>query len=103
MAKVTRLVAESRLGDVPENKRFLCYDGETINNLRELRIALKDMSDETFNYHSNEVKSDFGNWVRDVIGDEKLSKDLRKSYNRFQAAKSVADRIAWLESKLVAK
>jgi len=46
------------------------------------------------------VKNDFSNWVRDVIGDEKLSRDLQKSTTQAQAAKSVADRVTWLKSKI---
>lgn len=98
--KVTREMAMSRLADVPEDKRFWYADGRTLKNLAELEIALTKMSDETFCYHSNEMKSDFSNWVRDVIGDEKLKRDLKRSANRLEAAKSVAERIAWLKSKL---
>ena len=73
-----------------------------MKNLPELEMALKEMSEETFRYHSSETKSDFSNWVRDVIGDEKLSRDLQKSTSRTQAVKKVADRIAWLQSKTTA-
>lgn len=103
MDKVTKLEAEKMLGDVPEEKRFFCCDGQVFKNLQELVTALKGMKEETFRYHSNETKSDFSNWVRDVIGDEKLSKDLRKSTTQDQAARKVADRIAWLKSKLAVK
>ena len=102
MAKVTRVtkaMAQARLADVPQDKRFWCCDGRVLQSLAELEVALREMSDETFRYHSNEEKADFSNWVRDVIGDEKLSRDLRKSATRFEAAKSVAARIAWLKSK----
>ena len=98
--KVTREMAAGRLADVPADKKFWCNDGRTLKNLAELGIALNGMSEETFRYHSNETKSDFSNWVRDVIGDEKLARDLKKSVNRLEAAKSVTERIAWLKTKL---
>jgi len=98
--KVTREMAMARLADAPQDKRFWCADGRTLKNLVELEVALSEMSDETFRYHSNETKSDFSNWVRDVIGDEKLASDLKRSANRLEAKKSVAERIAWLKSKL---
>ncbi len=81
MAKVTRVtkaMAQARLADVPEDKRFWCCDGRVLLNLMELEVALREMSDEAFRYHSNEEKADFSNWVRDVIGDEKLSRDLQE-------------------------
>ena len=39
MIKVTSSIAENRLGDVPEDKRFLCCDGRIIKSLRELLTA----------------------------------------------------------------
>jgi hypothetical protein len=102
MAKVTRMtkaMAQARLADVPEDKRFWCCDGCVLRNLAELEVALRQMSDETFRYHSNEEKTDFSNWVRDVIGDETLSRQLQGSVSRLEAAKNVAARITWLKSK----
>ena len=97
--RVTKAIAQAWLSDVPEDKRFWCCDGRVLKNLVELEVALRQMSDETFRYHSNAEKTDFSNWVRDVIGDETLSRHLQKSTTRFEAAKSVAARIAWLKSK----
>jgi hypothetical protein len=100
MVRITKLVAEERLGNVSQEKQFWCHDGHYLKNLPELKIALEQMTEETFRYHSNETKSDFSNWVRDVIGDEKLSRDLQKSTTHEQAAKSVAERVTWLKSKI---
>ncbi len=100
MVRITKSVAEERLGNVSQEKQFWCHDGRYLKNLQELKVAMEQMTEETFRYHSNEAKSDFSNWVRDVIGDEKLSRDLQKSTTREQAAKSVADRLDWLKSKI---
>ena len=99
MASVSKSAAKARLGDVPEEKRFWCHDGRYLKNLEELEIALEQMTEETFRYHSNEAKTDFSNWVRDVIGDEKLAKDLLNSTVPAQAAQSVADRVIWLKNR----
>jgi hypothetical protein len=101
MAKITMAMAEKWLGDVPQEKQFWCRDGRVLNNLPELEAALKLMTEETFQYHSNETKSDFSKWVKDVIGDEELAKYLQKSTTRVQAAKSVVDRVTWLNNKAV--
>ena len=100
MVRITKSVAEAKLGDVSQEKQFWCHDGTSLKNLQELETALEQMTEETFRYHSNETKSDFSNWVRDVIGDDKLSRDLQKSTSRAQAVKSVIDRVKWLESKI---
>ena len=95
-------IARKMLGDAPEGKQFYSSDGKVMKNLSELSIALAEMSDETFSYHSNATKTDFSNWVKDVIGDEKLAMDLQKSASRVRAAKAVFDRIAWLRTKIPA-
>jgi len=102
MTKITKEIAGKRLEEVPDDKQFHCTDGRVMKSLPELELALKEMSEETFCYHSNETKSDFSNWVRDVIGDDKLSRDLQKSTSRTRAVKNVAGRIAWLHNKTTA-
>jgi hypothetical protein len=92
-------MARQRLADVPQEKRFWCCDGRVLGNLFELEEALKEISQDTFRYHSNEARNDFADWVRNVIGDDKLSRDLQRSKTQAQAAKAVADRVAWLKSK----
>ena len=97
--RITKAIAQGWLGEVPQEKRFWCTDGQVLKSLPELEIALREMSDETFRFHSSDLKSDFSKWVKDVVGDEKLSRDLQKSTTRLQAARSVASRIAWLRGK----
>ena len=99
MVKMTSSVAIQRIADVPDDKLFWCRDGRTMRNLRELAAALEQMSDETYRFHANDVKTDFANWVRDVIGDDKLTRDLLKGPDRAQAAGAVAERLAWLKGK----
>jgi hypothetical protein len=99
MATVSKSMAKARLGDVPKEKRFWCHDGRFLKNLEELRAALEQMTEETYRYHSNETKTDFSNWVRDVIGEEKLARDLFNCTTPAQAAQSVADRIKWLKNR----
>jgi hypothetical protein len=99
VVKLEESVARQRLADVPPEKQFWCCDGRVMRNLSELAAALKEINDETFAQHSNESKSDFSNWVREVIGDEKLAKDLKKSKSRSGAVKVVDSRIAWLNKR----
>ena len=103
MAKIVRISrdeANRRLADVPDEKRFWCHDGKLIRNLGELEKALTDMSDETFHYHAGEGRSDFSNWIREVVGDNRLAKDVSKAKSRIQASKAVAQRISFLRSKV---
>jgi hypothetical protein len=100
MVKISKTIAEERLADVPQEKRFWCSDGRVLRSLPELGVALKQMQAGAFRHHSRESSNDFSNWVREVIGDEKLSRDLLKSTTQAQAAKSVDNRVSWLKSKI---
>jgi hypothetical protein len=103
MTKITKKNAAMLLANVPEDKRFWCSDGRVFKNVSELQSALNDITAETFRHHSSQGESDFANWVRDVIGDEKLARDLSKCSNAAQAARSVRERIAWLKGKMQTK
>ena len=81
---------------------FYCNDGRLFYDLKELAEGLMAINEATFYHHVREGNNDFSNWVRDVIGDEKLSRDLLKSTTQAQAAKSIDDRVAWLKSKIEA-
>jgi hypothetical protein len=58
------------------------------------------MSDETFRYHLAGGRNDFSKWIREVVRDDKLARDLSKAGSRIQASEAVADRISFLGSKL---
>ena len=100
MARISKEDAQRLLSNVTEEYVFRCNDGRVFRNMQELHNGLDTMTSETFAYHSNAERSDFSNWVRDVIHDEKLSRDLAKSQGRPQATKKVTDRITFLSSKL---
>jgi hypothetical protein len=89
------------LADVPEQYVFRCIDGTILRNTRDLRDALLSMTNESFAYHANNVKHDFSDWVRDVIGDRKLARHLARSTNRLHSAKIAVDRVALLSNNSV--
>ena len=100
MAKILKSDAERILADVPEENVFRCCNGRIFRNMNELNQAFGSMEDEHFAYHANTERNDFSNWVKDIIKDDKLARDLAKSLNQSQAAKAVADRMSFLNNKL---
>jgi len=95
----TKFQALEALKDVkPEFVFWLC-DGSTIKNLEELLEHLKMMNEETFRYHVNQEKNDFAKWIYDIIKDEKLSNDLKKTQSKNEFVKIVNERIKWLKKK----
>jgi hypothetical protein len=100
IVQISREEAKRRLADVPDDKPFWCHDGRVFKNLGDLRTALEDMTDETFQYHCGEGRNDFSKWVREVVGDDRLANDLARAKSRIQASQAVAQRISFLRSKL---
>jgi len=94
--------ARGFLADVPEEYLFRCCDGHTLLNMKELGDSLKIMKHETYVSHANVERNDFTNWVRDIIKDGILAKDLKKATNQAQADKLVANRIAVLIKRSLA-
>jgi hypothetical protein len=92
-------LSAKKLEDVPEDKRFLCQDGRELKNLLDLVVALREMADETFRAHLDQSKNDFANWVRDVVGDEGLSKALQDTKNRDELSERLASRISQLKGE----
>ena len=101
MPRISVRDAQRMLGNVPEAHAFRCQDGSVFRNMTDLRNALARMADDTFAHHSNAEKKDFAKWVREVIEDNKLARDLENSLDRREAAEMVSDRVAFLTGKLL--
>ncbi len=96
MAAITKAESQRVLGEVPQDKVFWVNDGKVLKKLSDLEIALKEMSDDTFRFHANTEKNDFFKWVGEVVGDDRLARDLLRATSRLQAAKAVSTRIGAL-------
>jgi hypothetical protein len=97
---ITRAKAEKSLARVPDDRVFWSNDGRILTDMKDLKDALANMSDQNFAYHSNEGKKDFSNWVKDVLEEETLAKELEKATNREQAARVVEEQYILLKSKV---
>jgi hypothetical protein len=82
------------LADIDGDKRFFCQNGCVIQNLTELIDCLNQMTEEVFRHHVTSEKNDFCNWIRDVLGDEKLAGELYSASNPPEAIKIVMERLA---------
>jgi glycosyltransferase involved in cell wall biosynthesis len=92
--------AERLLSNVPDQYEFFCQDGVILRNMKDLAEAMTRMTDATFTYHSNAEKKDFSNWVKDIIGDFELARELEKVWDRSKAAQIVSQRVAVLSKRL---
>ena len=91
---------EKLLAKVPEEHVFWCCDDRIFGDMKELAEGLASMSDAVFAQHANSEKNDFSNWLRDVINDEKLAKDLQNVLDRNEAARIAVTRVTVLTKLL---
>ena len=90
---VTKDEARRFLSNAAPEQCFWVNNGPILKNLEELANALPDMSDDTFMHHANNEKNDFSNWVKDIIGDQKLANDLLSSRTRYSALAKIRNRL----------
>ncbi|MCB9359172.1 hypothetical protein H6503_04535 [Candidatus Woesearchaeota archaeon] len=80
------ITIEKRLpGEVPEKYHFYLNDGRRLKDIYELIEAFDSMSDEVFRYHVNEDKNDFYNWIKEVMNDDHLAKEIHAVEDRVEA------------------
>jgi hypothetical protein len=83
------------LEDVPLAGVFWTCNGVVLHNLSELKNYLEGCSDYDFRYHVNEdhYKNDFATWVREVIKDATLARDLDSITNKEGYLRTITKRL----------
>ena len=74
-------------------ERFYFKDGKIASSLRDLYYVLNDISDDTFYHHVSVERNDFSNWVKDVLKEYSIAKEISNIYSR-------RDLIDFLKNKL---
>lgn len=72
-------------GKVPEEYAFVLADGRKLKSLFDLMHSFRDMSEEVFRHHVNDMRNDFSNWVHDVFEEPELAEELKKINNKLEA------------------
>jgi predicted RNA-binding Zn-ribbon protein involved in translation (DUF1610 family) len=89
------------LRDVSEDKAFYGIDGTLLRNLDTTIHYLKDIEENVFKYHINKDKNDFYNWIKDVILDDKLAKNIKDHKNSKALYKTIKNRVDKLKKRIV--
>lgn len=98
---INKTTARDILRQVYDGDRFFNTDGNIFASLGEFIVHVKDMPQETFNYHCNSQKCDFADWIEGVLHDAVLAKDIRKAKGvRAKIEKRLEERIVQLEKYL---
>ncbi len=62
-------------------KYFVLVTGVPLKNLKELANAFETMNDWVFDHHVNGSRNDFADWVKNVLKEPELAKDLKLTKN----------------------
>lgn len=73
--------------------RFWVNNGSALSSMKDLRDALRTMSEEQFLHHAGMGRNDFSMWISDVLGDKSCAADVSK-------AKSIKEALATVEKYL---
>lgn len=90
--------AEARriLGRVASTNRFWLCTNENLRNLPELAASLERVDDDVFRYHVNRDKNDFEVWIRDVIKDKELAREISRVKTRETLVRKINERVEGL-------
>lgn len=82
--------------DVPDHEHFYFVNGHRVRNVKELAEIMDKIEHEVFDYHVNEHRNDFYNWVSVVFKDLELAEKLLgvtgPKHLQFTIYKHVADK-----------
>lgn len=59
------------------DKTFYLNNGSTFSTLKAFSKTLQTLDEETFNFHVNEEKNDFANWIEFALKEEKLGQEVQ--------------------------
>jgi len=88
MAK-KQIVKTNKVSACTPEKGFYVSDGSVYASLADLAKGLRRMHPDTYQYHANEQKNDFHNWIKDVFGDQKLAKQVLDARDQKQLSRII--------------
>ena len=81
------------LSKVPPEVSFWLCTNEQLRSLEELSSALIRVNDDVFRYHVNRDKNDFESWIRDIISDKELAREISRIKTRETLVRKITERI----------
>ena len=96
-SKMKRAVnyAEARriLSRVSKTDMFWLCTNENLRSLYDLAISLGKVDDDIFRYHVNRDKNDFEVWIRDVIKDKELAREISRVKTKETLIRKINERV----------
>ncbi|MBI2133882.1 hypothetical protein HYU11_04325 [Candidatus Woesearchaeota archaeon] len=85
------------LSRVSQVTSFWLCTNEYLRNLDELGKSLEKATDEVFRYHVNKDKNDFEKWIRDVVNDKELAREISRIKTKETLVRKIAERVSELK------
>ena len=98
--KVPAGVAKAILAKVPLQVSFWLCTNENLRSLNDISDALQKATDDVFRYHVNRDKNDFETWIRDIIKDKDLAREIARVKTRDTLIRKITERVDELDSIL---
>ncbi len=96
--KVPVPVAKGILSRVPFQVSFWLCTNENLRGLADVSEALQKATDDVFRYHVNRDKNDFEVWIRDVVKDKDLAREIARVKTRETLIRKISERVEELRS-----
>ena len=91
--KIDNEEARRILGKVHVSKAFWLCTSENLRSLEEVTKALKKATDETFRFHVNRHKNDLELWIKEVLMDKELARDISRVKTKETLIRKLLERI----------
>lgn len=75
------------------DKLFYTCDGKSLKSLQEMLNWINDSNDDAFFHHVNSQRNDFSGWVKEVLKDSPLSKQLKQNQSKEQMVEIIEKRL----------
>jgi|SRR3989339_1244354 len=85
--------AKKILAKVPLDVSFWLCTNHYLRSLKELSSTLENISDDTFRYHVNRDKNDFEAWIRQIVKDKELSREISRIKTKETLVRKVSERV----------
>ncbi len=96
--KVPAVTAKGILARVSLNVSFWLCTNENLRSLADLSAALQKADDEVFRYHVNRDKNDFEVWIREVIKDKDLAREIARVKTKETLVRKISERVEELQA-----
>lgn len=96
------LAREARriLSSVQKTQSFWLCTNENLRSLSSLISSLQKVNDDVFRYHVNREKNDFERWIREIVKDKELAREIARVKTKETLIRKISERVSELKAVL---